>query len=63
MLAFQTTSEAQLKGLGTMENVPVGVGKAPFDAQVTVGIGAFALYGERMPVVLLHCDVAVEEVE
>ena len=45
----------------TTEEVVVRVGKAPFDAQVAVGTGAFGLGREGVPVGLLHGDAAIQK--
>ena len=43
-----------------MENVLVGIRHTTLDAQVTVGMGAFALHREGVCVVLLHGDTTIE---
>jgi len=59
-LGFQTTFQAEAQHFGTMENVAIAVGDTSFDAQVAIGVGAFGLHGERMGIVLLHGDAAVQ---
>ena len=63
LLGFETAFDAKLESLCTMEDVLVGIGKTAFDAQVTIGVGAFTLQGKGMPVTLLHGDSAIETVE
>ena len=46
VLGLQTVFQTDLEGFRATENVLVAVRKAAFDAQVSIGAGAFCLHSE-----------------